>query len=685
MESEHDGGSPPAPPAPGSDSLPRAPSLSLPRLSARLGDAYAQTAGERLTIGTGKVEREWRWTGRGFATTGLRNLETGQEWATGEIFYAADWSLGRILHEDSRCELVSLEARESNDEGFTSRHLEVAAEFRCAEDRLVLQYRVWAYPGAPGLRTQLRVRALAGLDATRGVESGRSDAIPVSLGGKFLLAAGYYNDTQHRNTRETEILREERIAPPLPAQGAIDWASLLAVADGAGGLVLVKESHKCANQQGVDTGAFHYGEAGLWSTGWGVPFGEIGADRFRSCWANWVVLYSGGEDERDLALKTFDRRRYPVDPDRDVYIMANTWGSCLNATDGKYAARQENVLREIASQADLGIDAQQIDDGWQGGGYEDWRPAAKSDDDAHGAYDVYPEGWRNVKTAAQEKGVKLGLWVAWHIPEEDLARSHDKGGFQYYKVDFASLDAHAKIESLMGKVRALVKRSGHRVRVNWDVTENPPRVGYFFGRECGSIYLENRKPLRPSHAVYVPYLVLRDAWQVSKFLNLNRFQVTVQNIDRVNREASDAYKHSHAYVVAQTLMGSPIFFQQTRYYDEAARAQIRPLLALYKEHRQEMFKGFVLPIGEKPDNAGWSGFQNHNPDANAGYLTLFRQIENEEPSKTVRLKFLAGKAIRLTDLERGAEETVTVGEGGEVVFEIDRRADYRFYRYADRQ
>jgi hypothetical protein len=218
--------------------------------------------------------------------------------------------------------------------------------------------------------------------------------------------------------------------------------------------------------------------------------------------------------------------------------------------------------------------------------------------------------------------------------------------------------------------------------VNLDVTENAPRIGYYFGREYGNIYLENRKPMNPVNVVYHPYLVLRDAWQVSKYTNLNKFQVSIQNIDRVNKEVSDAYLHNHPYTVAITLMGSPIFFQETHYYSDEAREQIKPVLATYKQHRDEMYKGYVFPIGEKPNNASWAGFQNYNPNTNAGYLTLFREINNEEKSKRIKLNFLSGKTLQLTNLM--TQETVqkSVDENGTIEFAIDQAADFRFYKYS---
>lgn len=286
-----------------------------------------------------------------------------------------------------------------------------------------------------------------------------------------------------------------------------------------------------------------------------------------------------------------------------------------------------------------------------------------------------------VRAAAKEQNIRLGLWAAWSIPGEDLFWNYQKGNFKSYKLDFARLDTYDKFHGFINKIRNFILQTGHDVRVNWDVTENPARIGYFFGREYGNIYLENRKPIQPAKVVYQPYLVLRDAWQVSKYVNLNKFQVTVQNIDRINQKVSDAHLHNHPYCVAISLMASPIFFQETHYYDEAARKQIRPLLKIYKAHRKDMYQGYVFPIGEEPDNASWPGFQNHNPEKSTGYLTIFREIGNKEMTKKINLRFIRNQEIMLEDLLTGKKKKVKVNDRGEVELKIEKAADFRFYQY----
>ncbi|MGC1480784.1 MAG: hypothetical protein WA771_09795 [Chthoniobacterales bacterium] len=832
---------------------------------ADLDAATMRCDGTNLTISTGAVERRWTWSDRGWTTSHLEVLPSGKSWQLAAENGEADWEIPGI---DGPAELISVTATQSTDEGFTTPHLEVISTIHYPESDFHLQHVVWAYPNAPGLRTQLRLRrgdshvitddpaptirvikgeqeesnvtpdatipsaflsaatderavelrfkglnpekqyslglswwnwedvgreqcvVLANMDGTQfdtiiektpiptwdssqpdvgqqivelqpaifsdggvqawivltdganstiseawlyehdaetslveGIPADRmsdltasapdgaklvayldcgsgdpgsttpesdpqaadiADQIRIPLDGVEVTAVGYYGDTQRRNSRETELLKEEFVDS---TPQTIDWANLITARQASASLTLVKESHKCVNTPngGANTGAFILAENGIEITGLGWLLEDVGSDRFHSCWANWLVMAEGDDDDVNLALKVWDRIRYPIDPDHDIYIMANTWGSAENKRDAQIQAREDNVLTEIDSQADLGVDVQQIDDGWQGFDYVNWHPvksnALDETDAAYSVYEsdrypVYPDGWKTVRDYAQEKDIRLGLWFSVTATTDDLIRNYDEGGFEYFKIDFSWLGNMGAVETMTAKARELILHSDHAARINWDVTEISPRMGYFFGREYGNIYVENRLKN------YVPYLVLRDAWHCARYLNLNKFQFTAANVDHVEMEGSDADQHPQDYCVAQTLMSSPILVQNTQHYTEEARKLIRPLLAAYRAHRDEIYQGYVFPIGDKPDNRSWSGFQCVLPDQQAGYLTVFRQLENPESTQAIELKFVkAGSEITLTDLLSERSWTETVGENGQVDFEIDEAPGYQFLRY----
>jgi hypothetical protein len=648
--------------------------------------AHAFTRDDSLVVTTGAVQRTWRWVGTGFATQELRELTSQRAWALPTT--ECDWNLPDGSDAPNAV-VEALSAAVSDDDGFTSKHICVTAEIGYADAGLLVRFTVWAYPDAPGVRTQLAVQRRARPGTAKDPPAARDpfdiciDRVPPGDPASRRRYFGYYNGTQQRNETHLDLLKEEVVAHTLSGREWCDWASVACIEDGTAGVALVKESHKCVNQPGHLTGGFACDDdAGLWCTGWGLGPDEISCDAFTPAWATWSLAWSGGDLERELAFKRFDRARYPIDPDRDVYIQANTWGSTRSGVEARRAAAEAQVLDELESCAELGIDVLQIDDGWQvPPGSRTWQP-----DDSGWQPDpgCHPNGWAPVRARAEELGVKLGLWAAaMPISLQELQANYANGGFVQFKLDFARLRNRAEIDALMGKVRAFVAWTGQRVRINWDVTENAPRYGYFFAREYGCIYLENRKPEVPYTVVYRPHTVLRDLWQVARYLNLHRFQCSIQNVDHVNPRRSDAGLHPHSYAVAIALMGIPLFFLQTKLYTAAAKAEIRSLLDIYKQHRDAIYAGIVHPIGGKPDNASWTGFQCHLAEEHHGFLTIFRERCNGETRHSFELGWLRDTTVRITDLMEGTTRTCAVGADGVVEFEIGTAPGFLFCSYAE--
>jgi hypothetical protein len=284
-----------------------------------------------------------------------------------------------------------------------------------------------------------------------------------------------------------------------------------------------------------------------------------------------------------------------------------------------------------------------------------------------------------VKTLAKESGVTLGLWAASWIPYDDLVNNYNKGDFRYYKLDFSHLNNYKKFKNFTDKVRKFVKYTDNKVRVNWDVTENAPRLGYYYGREYGNIYMSNRKPEFPENVIYIPWLVLRDAWHVAKYTNINKFQTTYQNKDLVLKNLSDAYLHSHKYCLMISLMGAPIFFQELQLLSKKTKNEIKPLISLYKQHREQMYDGYTFAIGDEPTNASWTGFQNHNPKTESGYITIFRELKNSEQTKEFSLNFLKGKNVKFKDLISG--KTFEVINFSNINLQIDKPSGFKFLSY----
>lgn len=657
------------------------------KLAAQLGTARAETKGDLLQVTSGRVARTWKWTGHGLVTTSFKDETSGREWASKSPMHSCDWDLPGAIGKQTEAQWVSLTAQESDDDGFSSKHLEVVSTLRYAQAALEIQHVIWVFPGAPGLRTQLRVKSLPGFQpkglpekedtyqdcgATFLKPSARAEYLSLDFSVKNeRLYWGYYNNPGNRHDQSQDMLKEELVKGwPIFLREDIDWASGVAVKYGDAGVLVVKESPKCVNQPAHYTGAFYANPQGLSVTGWGLTPAEIVTNRFRECWATWSIVYQGGDDGLQLALKQFDAARYPVVPKRDAFILSNTWGPA--DPGGAQFTAEDVLLKEIPLLADLGVDVLQIDDGWQksGGG-----PGAS------GFVPKYPDRWKNIKAAADRHGVRLGLWVAIRNANlADLKQNLDELGFITWKVDFDHLASRSDYEERIAKYREVMKYSP-RTQFTLCPEYDDPRYGWYFAKEYGSIYFQNIQEGLPAHLTLVPFQVLRQHWLMAKYFPANKLQVLLQNPKRTRQDLSDARQHSHGYCFAMGLPFVPQFFQLAQYLDAEGRQELKDLIALYKQHREDIFTSLTFPVGDKPDNASWAGFQMVSTQRPGGHLLLFRELHNAESRHAVTLKFLAGKTIVIEDLRHGGQRTVSVGSDGQVEWEIGHPADYAFLRY----
>ncbi len=657
--------------------------------SVSLDQAQATWESGQLRVSTEPITRSWRLVPCGLATTQLRDEQRDFDWI-GSPVDEPDWSIFALTSQHTEAELLDVALAVVENDSWTSPHIQAQLLFRYSQTDTELRYRIWAYPQAPGLRTQVGIRWIGERDSLlvpSFLGGSWGESLSIDMSGLERLAAGYYNDTQHRNYDHTPLLREEHDQGLAEKQHVCDWANLLRLTDHQqkAGLTLVKESHKCVNQPGVDTGEFVIDRQGVRVTGLAlVRDGWYESQAFCDGWANWVILHGHQPDQAGLALKQFDRCRYPVDPDHDLYAMANTWGSRGAGWRSRSAATQENILRELQAAADIGIDGVQIDDGWQ---CEPGNPPRPFDVDWSAPNgERFPDGWSTVRKAAEELGLDLGLWAPASVDADQLLQSVRSGRFRRLKLDFMHLHNRTLIDENVSKARWLVEQMGGDLRVNWDVTENNPRVGYFFARESGCVYLANREngqsPLRSHvHIRYTPRLTFREAWHLAHHLNLNQFQITFQNKDLVEPDVTNVHEYSHGYLLAITLMSQPVFFQEVQKLSAAARDEIRPIMAAYRRHRQAMNRGFVFPIGNEPDDYQWAGFQCHDPATGTGYLLVFRELYNEQPTMDLRLPFVAGHSLETTDVLTGQTSPLAVDPDGQARFALDEPGTFAWLAY----
>ena len=650
-----------------------------------------------LTVSTGRVQRQWKWTGNGFLTTSFKNLSSGKEWASSFPDHTADWDLPAKIGKESVAELVSVNCVESDDEKFTSPHLLCTAHMRY-DCGLEIQYLIRIYPDAPGIWTALNVKALESFSSDgipedisifkyygsrQPVKIARCEYIPVDFTQPNQRRYwGIYNDPGNRvNTKD--MVKEKVIKGwPLFQDEQITWANGLSVEAQEEGLILVKESNKTVNEYGHQTGSFFCTPKGIEVTGWGLKPNEITLE-FRRTWATWSILYSGQEDELELALKQFDRIRYPVVLNRDMHILIDTWGSDFqNGEYNKIYGRENSefpvVEKEIRSASELGIEIVRIDDGWQEGGTlskDSWHPNTNIG---------YAPHWEKTEELSSKYGVRIGLWAAIRfISKEELLTNQNELGVATWKFDFDKLEDWESFNTRMKGIREFIKSTNYSTQVSWCPEYDDKRYGWYSqAREYGPMYFQNIQNNLPHHIVYVPYITLRHHWMMSKFYNMNDLQCHWQNPARTNPEYSDAYMHSQSYAAMSAFMGIPSCFMLTQLLKPEEKEELKKIIGTYKEHRKEIFGSYVFPIGVEPDNASWSGFQIYHPEKKFGFLMVFREFHNQEFSKKINLRFLRNCDLVIENLEEpdGIFET-SVDKYGGIELSISQPADYLFLRY----
>jgi hypothetical protein len=645
---------------------------SIPPVDIVLNGARAFTDGNVLVVSNAFIQREWRLTDQGFSTVHIKDIHSDHEWAVNTNDSGCDWTFFNAP-EYRPAKLLSLSAAVSDDHRFTSKMIQVTAEFFYPDSNIDIRFVIWIYPDGPGIRTQLWAKNGTQTDfIPSGPVLKNVEHLPITFSSA--TAIGYYTGTEWRDKPEDKLIRVASVGFT-----NVNWASIIAADDPSGGIMMVKESHKCVNQPGIDTGAFDLSASGIAVSGCGLSGTNLTASAYRWCWATWTLIYSAAnEDARSLALKQFDRLRYPVDTNLDIYIKANTWGSGGNPVS---RASEKEVLSEIDSVADLGLDALQIDDGWQ----TRRMPGKHRNDELwYPRPDWYPQGWTNVTGSAAQRGIKLGLWIAYGSSLEAMKWNYDHGHFSTWKFDFANLKNYDAVADYLAQSRSFVDYTGHNIRINYDVTELSPRVGYFWARECGSIWLENREPKSGSYAFIdaIPYLILRDTWEMARYLNNNKFELPVVNFSAVDTNKSDAHLYSQTYAVALGLSGIPVFFQTTRLLSPEARGEIRDFLNIYKKERDQMFSDYVFPVGDEPDNASWTGFQWIDPSSDTGYLLVFRERLNQASVKNIPLHFMhKGVSLNVENLLTGATGKASLEDGNAIRLNIFHPGEILFLKY----
>lgn len=134
--------------------------------------------------------------------------------------------------------------------------------------------------------------------------------------------------------------------------------------------------------------------------------------------------------------------------------------------------------------------------------------------------------------------------------------------------------------------------------------------------------------------------------------------------------------YSHDYVVAVCMFTNPLCWFSPSLAADSTLEKFRKTLDIHKKYRDEIFKGQIYPILDRPSGYSFTGFQSHHFDTDSGYCIVYR--ENTEESVTqLRLYYMEGKKILLQNLLE--DEEILVKNGGQIT--LPKKRSYKLYRY----
>jgi alpha-galactosidase len=639
----------------------------MPTAKAETSACYAHLEAGLFTIGNALIERRWRFVdGIPRAVALIAKAKNGEN---------REWLL-----PDGEAPAILPASRPPAGTRNVTLSLRSGRELPVEEPSLIaeitagdLHYRFQIFAGSPSVTCQLLGSPIGTNEAsagatvdTSGIE--RDGAARVTQGCDVLehfIFNAYHAQLiqvtlQDRTDGCDNLVHtaEYRLAinEPLTLKGC-----LFCVEDplSRSGVILLKHAplpHARPLPDAVDLRTWHSssvtpGRFGLALHGHGAAPGWAGY-----AWS--VICYHDGAAGRTAALQRLQRQFRTYVPGRDGRFLSNTWGD--RNRDGRISAAF--MAEEIAAAGSIGVDVVQIDDGWQRGVSANsvvaaqkggvWQGFWAADDhfwDAHPQR--FPAGVGPTIASAKQRGLEFGLWFApdsaddfrnWERDADTIIGFWRDHGVTAIKID--GVKAHSKIgEANLMRFFAKVQRTSNGAVVfDLDVTAEI-RPGYFGAMGVGPLFVENR--YSDWHRWW-PHATLRNLWQLAHWVDPVRLRMeflnTARNAAQYLGDPLGPEKYRADWLFASVMIGCPLGWFEISSLPAEYTAQVAPLVAVWKQHRAALHQGSIVPVGECPDGANWSGFLSLSADGASAHLIAFRGLTSDDRT-TLNLPLPAGQ------------------------------------------
>ena len=528
----------------------------------------------------------------------------------------------------------------------------------------------WEAPPPDALSESAAAAPPTGIERAECAPAGPVRSLPGDVMAALPLPAGHLRWACIRLVDQTDVhdtLAFETGAPVYPAEEVLASGCFFTVTDSETGETLFAARH--APVTPAPDAQFRLAEGCLCvlQNGCAGPLPAAGAGC--AC-----VVGAGAQASLWPAYRAFYRLGWQAPWQDRALLLSNTWGD--RSRDGRVC--EEFVRQELACAARLGLDAVQIDDGWQRGTTVNsaqprggvWEGYYEADPNFWRPHPVrFPRGLAPVAREAARLHLRLGLWFSpdssgefarWRQDAATLLRLWQTEGVAIFKLDGVKLRTPTARQNYLRFLDAVTRGSGGRIQLQQDITAEQ-RLGYLCAREYGTLFVENRYT---DFGNYYPHRTLRNLWTLAHYLPAQRLLFELlnpaRNAARYGADPLAPGQYPLDYLFACTLPAQPLFWMELSGLRDEDVRRLRPLLALYKRHRAALWACDVQPIGQEPDGRSFPGFLFRAPGG-GGYLLVFREATapeahtfSEVPMDAALRLLYAGAPVRHTRTQGGA-------------------------------
>lgn len=665
--------------------------LPVNQCTATLNDGTLTIKNDRLTVYYDLRTGDCQFSG--YALSGREKVSFDQKQS--DLQLSASYQTPNAAPKFS----TQIRSRLSGESDF----LEVSLEWRLNK---LLVKRIWeVYPGLPAISSYYLFKGEAGAgwlstaktsSSPELIEDIRllSNAASIPYFGVMPLhephwkakIVSFSDATDHHNN----LVHEYSFLPYLKSSGYTGNILLLQHKQSNTGIFLLKESPLGKNQQSYPGYDFIADHKKVLITGPGLSSSDIKPGVWTRSYTFTLGFSEAEETAQLLSLRLWQKNVRPLREERDEMIMSNTWGD--RSKDGKM--NEVFILKELEAAARLGITHFQLDDGWQAGLSKNsaekqgqrWNNWSVADWEPHKTR--FPNGFGPIVKKAKEVGIALGLWFNpgsgsnyrdWEQSANILISYYQKYDIRVFKIDGVELPNKESEMNLDKFFQYVSAATNGAVVFNLDVTAGQ-RGGYFYFNRYGNVFLENRYT---DWGNYYPHQTLRNLWQLSRYMPVERLQAEWLNSWRNQSKYPPGDPLAPArmkwdYLMATTFAAQPLAWMEVSNLPAAAFEEAHMLKA-YRKVQHDMHQGTILPIGDEPDGFSWTGFQSLGE--RKGYFLIFREYTTGseryikthlKPGTRVRMNVIAGS---------GASFRARVNGRSEIKFKLPSAFNYALYRY----